>query len=334
MDKYQVLSTIAAGAYGTVSTVRRLEDGSVFVWKEICYAGLSLKERKQLITEASLLRDLRHPNIVEYIDRIVDSARGTIYLVMEHCTGGDLGSLLLACRKKHDFIAEDVIWKLFMQIVSALKECHCRDPKVIHRDIKPGNVFLDAAYNVKIGDFGLARVLGDQSQFAETRAGSPYYMSPEQLDVCKYDESSDIWSLGCLLYQTAALQPPFRAENPFALEEAIKKGEFPRIPSRYSEDLHRVICMMLSVDHKRRPTVLQLLDLPQVALRVRERQVRERMAQIKARHAQIEVTMASLKERERQLGLELLNYTDSDETFALSTDSWPSAEDEETIEVF
>lgn len=333
MEKYQVLSNIAAGAFGTVSTVKRLEDGATFVWKEICYSGLNLKQRKQLILEASLLRELSHPNIVQYIDRIVDSPRSTIYIVMEHCTGGDLESLLRSCRKKDDFIAEDVIWKLFMQIVSALKECHCREQKVVHRDIKPSNVFLDSACNVKVGDFGLARILGEESEFAETRAGSPYYMSPEQLNVCRYDESSDIWSLGCLLYQTAALKPPFTADNPFGLEEAIRKGEFARIPSRYSEELHKVISSMINVNPKSRPTAAQLLEIPQVALRLRERQVRDRMAELKTRQGELELKISKLKERDLMLDQELANAEDCDETFALSSDSWPSDEDDETIEL-
>mmetsp|Transcript_19644 Transcript_19644/g.36202 ORF Transcript_19644/g.36202 Transcript_19644/m.36202 type:complete len:335 (-) Transcript_19644:2598-3602(-) len=334
MDRYQVLSKLAAGSFGTVSTIRRVADGAEFVWKEICYSGLSLKERKQLITEASLLKELKHPNIVKCIEHIVDSPRSTIYIVMEHCTGGDLDGLLRACRKKHDFIAEDVIWKLFMQIVSALKECHSREQKVVHRDIKPSNVFLDSAYNVKLGDFGLARILGQESEFAETRAGSPYYMSPEQLDVCKYDESSDIWSLGCLLYQTAALKPPFTSDNPFALEELIRKGEIARIPLRYSEDLQNVISRMLNVDPKGRPTANQLLELPQVALRLRERRVREKMQELKEKQQHLDRKMHELRERERQLDIELMSYEDCEETFALSSDSWSSGEDEETIEVF
>lgn len=83
--------------------------------------------------------------------------------------------------------------------------------KILHRDLKPGNIFLDLNSDVKLGDFGLARVLNNESQFAFTHVGTPYYMSPEQIHDQKYNEKSDIWSLGCIIYELCALHPPFQA---------------------------------------------------------------------------------------------------------------------------
>jgi len=88
--------------------------------------------------------------------------------------------LIKKCKAEKDFVAEDVIWKIFMQIILALKECHDRpDGKILHRDLKPGNVFFDVGNNVKLGDFGLCRMLSAESQYAHTNVGTPYYMSPE-----------------------------------------------------------------------------------------------------------------------------------------------------------
>ena len=81
--------------------------------------------------------------------------------------------------------------------------------KILHRDLKPGNIFLDESKNAKLGDFGLARVMNQESMYAQTNVGTPYYMSPEQIKEQKYNEQSDIWSLGCLVYEMAALRPPF-----------------------------------------------------------------------------------------------------------------------------
>lgn len=111
----------------------------------------------------------------------------------------------------------------------------------MHRDLKPGNIFLDSSKNVKIGDFGLARVMNQDSQFAYTHVGTPYYMSPEQINECKYNEQSDIWSLGCIIYEMAALHPPFTAQNHLSLAVKIKAGKFERLPPRYSEELQRVV---------------------------------------------------------------------------------------------
>jgi len=82
---------------------------------------------------------------------------------------------------------------VFSQLVIALYACHRKEGgRVLHRDIKPGNVFLDSNLNVKLGDFGLSRILGDESVFVVTHVGTPYYMSPEQISGEKYDEKSDI----------------------------------------------------------------------------------------------------------------------------------------------
>ena len=83
---------------------------------------------------------------------------------MEYCENGDMAQLIKKCKADRDFVAEDVIWKIFMQILLALRECHYRSikgSKILHRDLKPGNVFFDANNNVKLGDFGLSRIIKD-----------------------------------------------------------------------------------------------------------------------------------------------------------------------------
>ena len=135
-----------------------------------------------------------------------------------------------------------------MQILLALRECHYKgipDKKILHRDLKPSNIFLDNNDNVKLGDFGLSRIIpvdGSEKQepqpsMADTNVGTPYYMSPEQINEIEYDEKTDIWSLGCVIYELIALQPPFMANSHLALAEKILAGQIERIPERYSEDL-------------------------------------------------------------------------------------------------
>ena len=111
----------------------------------------------------------------------------------------------------------------------------------MHRDLKPGNIFLDEHQNVKLGDFGLARILNPGSVFAQTHVGTPYYMSPEQIQEKKYNDKTDIWSLGCIVYELCALRPPFRANNHFNLANTINSGKFERIPKIYSDELWVVI---------------------------------------------------------------------------------------------
>jgi len=151
------------------------------------------------------------------------------------------------------YLDEQLIWKFFTQIVMALKECHRHKEKgtlkpILHRDIKPGNILLDTNRNVKLADFGLAKELGSQSKYARTNVGTPFYMSPEMTNSARYNEKSDIWAVGCLLYELAALRPPFEASNHLSLARKISKGAFARIPSRYSDTLFNTIRSMISVD--------------------------------------------------------------------------------------
>jgi serine/threonine protein kinase len=142
------------------------------------------REKQQLVSEVNALSKLRHPNIVQYYEKIIEKEQKKLYIVMEYCENGDMAQLIKKCKAEKDFVAEDVIWKIFMQILLALQECHTSRPDkhvVLHRDLKPGNVFFDMSNNVKLGDFGLCRILSAESQYAHTGVGTPYYMSPEQI---------------------------------------------------------------------------------------------------------------------------------------------------------
>lgn len=243
---------------------------------------MSEKEKQHIVAEVNILRDLKHPNIVKYYDRIIDKKNTKIYIVMEYCEGGDIGALIKRCKKNSDYIAEDVIWKIFTQLVLALHECHTRkEGKILHRDLKPSNVFLDKENNVKLGDFGLSRVLSTESTFAYSHVGTPYYMSPEQIDEAKYNEKSDIWSLGCFMYELTTFNPPFEAKNHLSLAIKIKNGKIERINSRYSEELSRVINWLLFVNQDKRPSIEDLLNLPHVSLRLRERRLKDTMTKLK-----------------------------------------------------
>lgn len=188
------------GNFGSISKIKRKSDNKILVWKELDYGKMTEKEKQHIVAEVNILRELKHPNIVRYYDRIIDKKNTKIYIVMEFCEGGDIGALIKRCKKNSEYIAEDVIWKIFTQIVLALHECHTKkDGKILHRDLKPSNVFLDKDNNVKLGDFGLSRMLSSESTFAYSHVGTPYYMSPEQIDEDKYNEKCDIWSLGKII---------------------------------------------------------------------------------------------------------------------------------------
>ncbi|XP_032845396.1 serine/threonine-protein kinase Nek2 isoform X3 [Tyto alba] len=321
-DDYEVLLTIGAGSYGKCRKVRRKADGKILVWKELDYGSMTEAEKQMLVSEVNLLRELRHPNIVRYYDRIVDRSSTTLYIVMEYCDGGDLASLIARCTKERHYLEESFVLRVLTQLTLALKECHRRSDGgvTVHRDLKPANVFLDGKQNVKLGDFGLARILHHDTSFAKTFVGTPYYMSPEQMNYMSYNEKSDIWSLGCLLYELCALSPPFRAYNQKELAEKIREGKFRRIPYRYSEQLNELLKEMLNVKDYCRPSVEDILQHPLIADLVAEEQRQnsdkrgwrswepERLqhsdaalTELKRKEQQLQEREQAIKEREQRL---------------------------------
>ncbi|PRP84487.1 Protein kinase domain containing protein [Planoprotostelium fungivorum] len=293
LSDYKVVGALGRGTFGSVYKIQRKSDGKIMVWKELKYENMKDKEKQQLVQEVNLLQKLRHPNI-------------------EYCEGGDLSTLIRSCRRERSEVSEETIWKILMQISLALFECHHKeDGVVLHRDIKPGNVFLDSEQNIKLGDFGLARVLGVDS-FANTFVGTPYYMSPEQVVGEPYNEKCDIWALGCLVYELATLHPPFEAVTQPSLMRKIREGKYNGLGENYSEYLQKIIEKMIVVDPKKRWTIQQILDYPPLALRVRERKLalnynllkkkeedlRRKESELQARECEVKLREASLNERE------------------------------------
>ncbi|XP_067012265.2 serine/threonine-protein kinase Nek2 [Anabrus simplex] len=265
-EDYDVLSVIGTGTFGTCYKVQKKSTGQIFVWKAINYGKMTKEKKLRLVSEVNLLSELHHSNIVRYYDRIIHKPSATLYIIMEWCEGGDLATLIAMCKRTNKLIVESFVWRVLYQTACALQACHSYLARgtIMHRDIKPANVFLDGTGNVKLGDFGLARVLQDDISFAHSVVGTPYYMSPEMIKGNRYNKKSDIWSLGCLIYEMCVLMPPFSGPSIPELAQKIEEGKFERIPSYYSEDLQKMISFMLRVDHVIRPTVEVILHHPTV----------------------------------------------------------------------
>lgn len=172
---------------------------------------------------------------------------------------------------------------------------------ILHRDLKPGNLFFDKNNNVKLGDFGLCRILSAESQYAHTNVGTPYYMSPEQIKESNYDAKTDVWSLGCVLYEIVSLRPPFKANNHIQLAKRILSSDIERIPMRYSEDLQEVISWMLNKEPTERPSVTDLLSIPKIQLRINERKMKEDYEALKRREEDVYSKYKKLRQREKVL---------------------------------
>ena len=145
-------------------------------------------------------------------------------------------------------------------MTKGLKSLH--DKKILHRDLKCANVFITADGTYKLGDLNVSKVL--KKDLACTQTGTPYYASPEVWKDKPYGVKSDIWSLGCVLYEMCALRPPFTATDLQGLYRKVCAGVFERIPLCYSNELSTVVSSLLKVDPDKRPTVDDILSNPTV----------------------------------------------------------------------
>ena len=126
--------------------------------------------------------------------------------------------------------------------------------------MKSANLFLFKDMQAKLGDLNVSKVV--QKGLSYTQTGTPYYASPEVWRDMPYDSKSDIWSLGCVLYEMCALVPPFRADDMQGLYKKVIKGKFPRIPDHFSQEMATVIKFMLQISPNYRPSCDQILALP------------------------------------------------------------------------
>lgn len=125
-NKYEIVKEIGRGHFGTVEIIKRVADGRMLVWKKVKYGTMNSQQKQQVISEVNILKDMNHPNIVRYYDRIVDKQNTTVHIVMEYCPGGDLNHRLQEIKEKKEYLDESVIWKIFYQLVSSLHYCHNR----------------------------------------------------------------------------------------------------------------------------------------------------------------------------------------------------------------
>ena len=152
---------------------------------------------------------------------------------------------------------EDDVWKIYIQVVRGLKALH--DIKIYHRDLKTANIFLMKDGSAKLGDMNVSKVA--KKGLLYTQTGTPYYASPEVWSDKPYDHKSDIWSLGCVLYESVTLKPPFRAEDMNGLYKKVLKGIYPKIPNVFSSELAQIIKAMVQVQPQMRPSCDTILSM-------------------------------------------------------------------------
>ena len=265
-SNYKVIKLLGEGSFGKAFLCSKDSPDSLCVIKQIVIEEMSESDKKDVFNEANILAKLDHQNIIKFYE-VFDSKKPkhTLNIVTEYADGGDLSEKIKSQGKTP--FKETEILDYFTQICLALKHIH--DKKIIHRDLKSGNVFLMKSGLVKLGDFGIAKGFEKTMDKAKTMVGTPYYLSPEIVEGKPYDNKSDIWSLGVLLYEMMTFKMPFNANSLPMLSAKIIRGNYTPPPSVYTKDLREIVSKCLTVNPKGRPSISEILRMPIIQNRIK-----------------------------------------------------------------
>ena len=259
--EFKIFKELGKGGFGRVIQVLSESDNKHYALKEIPIKGETKEKIESFQNEATILSKFDCENIVKYYDSSKDA--NNIYILMELCDGKNLRNFIDENINDSTLIEEKIIYNIISQICTGIKEIH--DKKIIHRDLKPENIFMNENMTIKLGDFGISKQFDSYKTHTLTinKTGTEFYAAPEIIDDGIYNEKSDIWSLGCIIYELFHLQIYYKD----AIRRKIKNidSEF------YNNKWQKLIDSLLESDYKKRFNIYQVIKYLEEELNIKEK---------------------------------------------------------------
>lgn len=256
IDNFEILQELGKGSFGSVYKVKRITDNKIYAMKCVQISSLSHKEKQNALNEIRILASIDSNNVVSYKEAFYNDPNQSLYIIMDYLNDGDLEQKVSMYKKFKSHFSEKEIWHIFNQIALGLKAMH--DKNILHRDLKCSNIFITKKGLVKIGDMNVSKVY--KEGLVNTQTGTPYYASPEVWKDLPYDYKSDLWSLGCIVYEMCTLRPPFSGKSLEEVYKKVTKANYLPIPIYYSSELNNVIYGLLSVNPNQRPSLNSIIQ--------------------------------------------------------------------------
>ncbi|KYN13685.1 STE20-like serine/threonine-protein kinase [Trachymyrmex cornetzi] len=316
---WEMVGELGDGAFGKVYKAQHKQSNQLAAAKMCALEGED--DLSDFMIEIDILSECKHPNIVELHEAYF--IEGKLWMLIEYCDGGAVDSIMVELEKA---LTEMQIAYICQHMTLGLAFLH--KSKVVHRDLKAGNVLLTMAGGVKIADFGVSAKNKHTLQKHDTFIGTPYWMAPEVV-LCEtfrdnpYDFKVDIWSLGITLIEFAQMEPPNHEMSPMRVLLKIQKGDPPKLdqPGKWSKEFNDFIAKALIKDPTSRPTADDLLKHPFISRNLDPKPIRDLLLEYKADVVEEELVDEEAEEqRTSQLPLELDQITDDSAPTRLDAD--------------
>ena len=257
MNQYNNIKLLGKGSYGTVYKVQKKDNKKIYALKELDTSKLKTKyDIKSLINELKILCYHDSDYLLKCKDIFYEKKK--INIITDYAKYIDLSNLIEKNKNRKTKLNEKIIWLIFIKCCYGLEYLH--NYNIIHRDLKTANILLSDNGSVWLADFGVSKILENKiSSF--TMIGTPYYVSPEMFSDKNYDKKIDIWALGCILYELATLNVPFKANDMKSLKNKILSGRYyEESLYNYSLDLKNMIRYLLEKNNKIRPSINEVIN--------------------------------------------------------------------------